>query len=193
VVTGTQYWLSQLQAGLSRQQVAFGFVNSPEHRRQEVDSYYRTFLNRDAEADPLSPYWVGLLLGGSGEVAVLQGLLTSPEYTASHPDSASFARDLYFEGLGRAAADSEVAAVAAQLDGGASRADVLQAVLLSPESSDRAVAGYFASLLHRGVPAGNYWSLQLEAGAMNLGQVEAAILGDPSSHEFFDKVSGASS
>src|SRR5205823_2292269 len=53
-------WLSRMHEGLTRQGVAFGFVNSPEHRRDQVDAYYRVFLHR--ESDPTSTFWVDALL-----------------------------------------------------------------------------------------------------------------------------------
>ena len=57
-------WLVKLDGGMTRQQVAVGFVNSPEHRQDEVDAYYEEFLHR--APDPR--------LGRLGQRAAVRGL-----------------------------------------------------------------------------------------------------------------------
>jgi hypothetical protein len=183
-----QFWLNLLHGGMTREQVAYGFVNSAEHRRQQVASLYRAYLGRDT--DPQAEYWVGLLLAGQGEGAVVQGIVASPEYQSGHPDDASFVRGLYLATLGRQASDADVSGGVARLAGGATRADLALAVLRSQESSDRAVAGFFAAYLHRAAQPNDTWSQALQTGALEPGQAAAEILGDPVNHEFYDRLSG---
>jgi hypothetical protein len=187
-VPETWYWGNQLRAGLSRTALADQIVNSVEHRGLEVNSYYRTFLHRDLAAtpDPFAGYWLNRLLSGVGEATVVQEILDSPEYQAAHADNAVLVRDLYTQALGRAAGDGEVSLWVGMLNAGAKRSAVEQLVLLSQESSQRQVNGFYVAWLHHLPPAGdNLWVDRLSAGAQSAGQVVASILGDPFSQEFY--------
>ena len=48
---GQGYWVNRLEAGASRQEVAQGFWESTEHRGQQVDDYYATYLGRAADPE----------------------------------------------------------------------------------------------------------------------------------------------
>src|SRR5262249_23936506 len=56
------YWVNQLTANATRDQVALGVINSLEHRQQQVEAYYQSILGRTAANDPLSQSWVNLLV-----------------------------------------------------------------------------------------------------------------------------------
>jgi hypothetical protein len=187
-ISEIRYQVSQLQAGLSRTALAEQIVNSVEHRGLEVNSYYRTFLHRDlaAQADPSAGYWLNQLLSGAGEAAVVQGILDSPEYQAAHVDDVVLVRDLYIQVLGRAAGDAEVNQWVGMLNAGAKRSAVERLVLLSQESSQRQVNGFYVAWLHHLPPAGdNLWVDRLSSGLQSAGEVTASILGDPFSQEFY--------
>ena len=64
-------WLVKMDGGMTRQQVAVGFVNSLEHRQDQVDAYYEEFLHR--APDPGSVIWVNELLSGVSEETVVEG------------------------------------------------------------------------------------------------------------------------
>jgi hypothetical protein len=98
---GLASWVAFLEAGGTRQQVAAGFWDSPEHRGLEVDQFYATYLHR--AADPAGrAYWVDRLMAGTSEAEVANGFLTSEEYGLSHPTTVGYLFGLYGDVLGRA-------------------------------------------------------------------------------------------
>jgi hypothetical protein len=64
-------WLVKMNDGMTDQEVALGFVNSPEHRENQVTTYYGEFLHR--APDPASIVWIDDLyidvLGRDGEAS----------------------------------------------------------------------------------------------------------------------------
>ena len=46
---GLQYWNNQLAGGATREAVAQGIYDSPEHRGIQVDEYYQHYLNRASD------------------------------------------------------------------------------------------------------------------------------------------------
>jgi hypothetical protein len=181
--SGIAFWVNALATGATREQVAEGFINSGEHRRLEVDSYYQTFLGRSAEADAASGYWVGLLLAHGDEEEVLKGILISPEYTAEHALDPAFVRDLYSQLLGRAADDGGVTYWEQRLSAGASRADVVDGFLRSREAATVAEDSFYAAYLQRQAdPLQEYWIDVLTGGTLTYSQEAAGFLSAP---EFF--------
>lgn len=183
-----QYWTDRLQEGMTREQVAAGFFNSPEYRQQQVTSYYRTFLHRDANLDPLAQYWVGALGSGQGEAAVVTSIVTSTEYTGMHTDAAAFTRDLYFEVLGRTPSNDEADKGSARMAAGMSRSDLALEMLHSQEASAQAVTSFYAAWLNRATDAATQvWTDRLSGGAATLAQVAASVMG---SREFYRLATG---
>jgi hypothetical protein len=172
---GMAAWVSALNAGVPESQVANGFVNSLEHRQDEVNYYYETFLGR--APDPASAGWVNLLLSGGSESEVVEGILTSPEYTAEHASNADFVTDLYFYLLGRQADSAGQTAWEQVLDAGTARATVVAAFLDSPESAELAAVSYYSAFLHRVAdPGGNaVWAGALISQELTFGQVAATF------------------
>jgi hypothetical protein len=184
---GLSAWLSFLQAGGSREQVAQAFWESPEHRGLQVDALYAQYLHRAADAAGRAA-WVNALRGGMSLDDVLALFLTSPEYASAHSDSASFVSGLYSDVLGRAGRAEEIGAWQAQLDGGLSRGAVVQAVQTSPESYLRDLNGYYARFLGRGPDTVGEQTL---LAAMESGQSDDRIAeGFLASEEFFAKAFG---
>ena len=66
-------------------------------------------------------YWVDAFLNGAGEVDVIQGFLTSPEYQAAHATDTSFVNALYSQVLGRPAEPAGQEAWVQALQSGLSR------------------------------------------------------------------------
>lgn len=165
-----------LAGGGSRNLVVQALVNSLEHRTQQVDFYYRTFLNRPAN-DPGSFFWVNLLMNTQNETNVIAGIMSSNEYTATHVSNAVFASDLYVRLFGRAA-DTGVAGWEALLNSGVSRAVVVNSFLRSQESAALAVDSFFAAYLHRpGDANGRAAWLNALASGMTFSQVVVGFLG----------------
>jgi hypothetical protein len=178
-----QYWTNLLAQGVSRDQVARGFWHSAEHRGQEVDSYYHTFLQRDPEPAGRA-FWVNELLSGMDELTAVQIFLTSAEYARLHPGTEAFVRALYHDVLGR---DGEAAGLAyweGTLNAGAGRDFVASGFLHSAESYTRVLGALYAEYLRRaGEPAGvDYWLNRLRTGGMSVAEVARAFL---ASDEFF--------
>jgi len=71
-------WVSALNAGESRLNVAIGFLTSTEYQTDLVQSDYSLYLARTADSNDLA-YWVGALQAGSTDQAVLAGILGSVE------------------------------------------------------------------------------------------------------------------
>src|SRR6185437_8885885 len=130
-------------AGMTFQQVATGFMNSTEHRWDQVAYYYQDFLNR--APDTLAQFWVDGLQAGAGEPAVVQGIIASPEYQSQHATDTSYVGALYLQVLGRQGTAEELAFWDAVLASGMSRAGVASGFVHAPESQGRAVVGDYAS------------------------------------------------
>ncbi len=180
---GLAWWVGQLNGGTSRNQIVQGFLNSPEHRGQEVDVYYQTFLHRTA--DPAGrTFWVNQFLGGADEADVLQGFLTSGEFQAAHTDVNLFVQDMYLDLLGRTPDAAGSAYWLGLLSTGAKREDVVAGFVRSGEVAARAVDGFYAAYLHRPADsAASYWLSLWTGGLVRLTDIAAGYL---TSDEFFN-------
>src|SRR5581483_9142356 len=96
---GQAFWVTALEAGATRQQVAQGFWESAEHRGLQVDGFYASYLHRAADSFGRA-FWVDTLLSGAGETDVTRRFLTSPEYTAAHPTADAFIEGINADLLG---------------------------------------------------------------------------------------------
>ena len=180
-----QWWVNGLNNNfLSRAQAAQDFVQSTEHRSQEIDSYYQHFLNR-SENTTEQAYWVKLFQAGADENTVVQDILSSAEYQAEHATDANFVQSLYSNILGRAASATELSAVEALLANGVSRQVLTQEFLQSTEADILALAGFFTAYLHRSLDAGASYFIALLQSGQSLGAIQSLILGDPTVAEFY--------
>ncbi len=171
------YWKAKMAAGETTQQVIAGFVNSPEHRSQEVVSYYNRFLHRTPNATELNSY-VQSLLSGQPETKVVESFLNSPEYQASHATPASLVTDLYDEVLARYGDPSEVNYWEAQMTAGMSRQEVERRFVESPEAYRAIVASDYSAFLHRPADAQSAgWVTELEGPTGSPSTVAEEILG----------------
>jgi uncharacterized repeat protein (TIGR01451 family) len=79
--TGQAFWLAKLQAGLSPEQVAAGFLSSQEALRRRVDADYAAFLDRTPDAEGRQFFLDQLFAGGPGQAeAVGVQILASDEF-----------------------------------------------------------------------------------------------------------------
>jgi hypothetical protein len=173
-------WTSMLGSGMTKSQVATAFVNSSEHRQDEVNAYYLDFLHRPA--DSASSLFVNQLLAGAPESAVVQEFLNAPEYQSAHTTSASFVQGLYTDVLGRVGDTPGVNSWVAALNAGATRAQVIADFVLSAEASQQQVTSFYQAYLHRAPEGGaslNSWVTYLETTNGSAGGVEAAFLASP--------------
>jgi hypothetical protein len=80
---GKTYWLGQLSAGETREQVAFGFTGSLERERQRVAGDYNHYLHRQPD-QPGIDYWVNQFAGGLTNENLIAGFVASDEYFKEH-------------------------------------------------------------------------------------------------------------
>ncbi len=157
-------WVSLMKGGATAEQVAAAFVNSPEHRAEQVAAYYEDFLHR--AVDPGAAYWIDMLEAGMSEQEVVTGILDSPEYQQEHQDPASYVTALYADVLGRQVGADEVAVFTSALASGTGRQAVVADFVESPEAFDQIIDGFYSAYLHRQreEPSSDYWIDQLAAG-----------------------------
>ena len=172
-------WLGKIGSGMTIQQVAEGFVDSVEHRQDEVESYYEEFLHRTTDAGAAT--WVNAMLAGASEEDVAEAILDSPEYQAAHPDATGFIQNLYVDVLGRPADTAGVAVWQAALASGQARSAVVSDFVNSTEAVDQAVESIYGSLLHRQPEAliSDQWADMLEAPNASVSDVAVGILSSP--------------
>lgn len=80
---GLAYWGTQLDAGVSRTQVALGIENSTEFRTLQLQSVYQRFLSRPIDPVGLS-YGLSVLQGGGTLTQVEASVAASPEFFFVH-------------------------------------------------------------------------------------------------------------
>ncbi|HEX7375581.1 MAG TPA: DUF4214 domain-containing protein, partial [Pirellulales bacterium] len=78
---GEAYWSGQLQAGASRQAIAYQIAVSPEAFARVVNADYQQTLGRAPGAAEVQ-YWVGQLVGGASRENVLAGFVASDEFAS---------------------------------------------------------------------------------------------------------------
>ncbi len=140
-------WVAAMAHGETAAQVSAGFVNSLEHRTNEVTSYYKDFLHR--ATDPMAMGWVADLMTGDSEESVVQGILDSPEYQGAHTDPSLLVHDLYLDVLGRQGTTAEVAGWQAAIAAGTTPQSVVASIVTSPEANDQIVESLYTGWLHR--------------------------------------------
>jgi hypothetical protein len=169
-------WLVRMQSGMTRSEVAEGFINSPEDRQNEVNAYYEEFLHRVPDATAVS--WVNDLEAGVSEQVVVEGILNSPEYQSEHQDPTEFVQDLYIDVLGRVGEGQGVTAWVSALDSGFTREQVVADFVQSNEAVDQLVDSYYTAFLHRQPEIGTSgsWFSLMESSDASAGEVAAGIL-----------------
>lgn len=75
------YWVGRLSAGVSRNQVAMGFLLSTERLSTVISGHYQHLLGRGPDLSGLRA-WVGILQAGGRDEAVIGGIIASDEYFA---------------------------------------------------------------------------------------------------------------
>ena len=172
-------WLQRMSSGTTPAGVAAGFVNSIEHRQDQVAYDYETLLHRAPDAQ--AALYVDALLTGVSEESVAEVILDSPEYQAMHQDPSQFVQGLYGDVLGRQGKPAEVAGWQAALAAGETRSAVVASFVGSTEAVDLAVDRFYEDYLHRRPDSIGLalWSKVLEAPTGSASQMETGILSSP--------------
>jgi hypothetical protein len=173
---GLAFWANRLGAGASRLEVAQAFWQSAEHLGMEVDALYAMYLRRAADLEGRANGVAALEAWISPNDLAVQ-LLTSAEYTQSHPDAGSFVQGLYSDVLGRSATSDELASWSGFQD----RAAIARTFLTSLEAESQAVNSLYVNLLGRtaDAPEQQGWTTALASGQTTLdGVVEGFLASD---------------
>jgi uncharacterized delta-60 repeat protein len=177
---GLAGWVSQLNSGTSRSTVANGFVNSTENRRAQVTFYYRYFLSREPDTAGLNG-WVSQLQAGADEGQVMTGFILSNEFSGQNNNS-QFVNLMYYALLSRQADSAGFNGWLNALNGGMSRATVVNAFLRSEEGLNRVVDGMFQVYLKRYGTTGDLGAYRTFLNTNTFGQAATLML---ASAEFF--------
>jgi hypothetical protein len=173
------FWVKQLNSGVSQGQVAAMLEQSPEARTRLVRTWYLTYLGRQAMNNEEQPF-VNLLLQGQSEEAVLAGVLgvaAGGEFFARAQFLAGgaspnerYIRALYQVLLSRTAGDPEITFWLGVLGQSGAHA-VVQMMLGSTEYRNDLVEGYYDALLHRPSDAGlaSWVTSSLDAKSIRVG------------------------
>jgi len=145
-----------------------GLVNqlwaSPAHMNIEATSLYKTILHRAPTTAELSST-VASLRAGASETAIMLTLLTSAEYQAKHPDTASFINGFYADVLGQIPS-SLTQLTMLQALGADTIQQEAQSLLASTSMYSEIVTDGFDNILRRPPTSAEmqYWTNQLQAG-----------------------------
>lgn len=175
---GLAFFDQALAAGMSRDQLARDVWSSPEHRAQEVNFYFSTYLHRAADPAGLH-FWVAALEASDNEIPVVIGIVTSAEYQAAHASNGDYVTALYNDILSHPPDTDGLDGWIASLQHGMSRAAVAEAVVMSQDSLEQLSNSLYLSYLHR--PDDPHGKVLLETGLeverITPEDVAAAILG----------------
>ena len=163
---GFDYWLTQVNRGVSPELIADAFVHSREYCTIITNFLYLYFLGREAEPAGLD-YWRDVLMGGKSLQDVILGFCDSPEYKSTNPPNDGFVESLYNKLLGRHS-DPEGFKfwVNVLKSGQKTTSDVIHDFLISQEYSVlRAEEFYNKFLGRKSDPEGlKYWSQKIQNG-----------------------------
>ena len=178
---GLQYWDSVIASGVSRQQVAFLFWNTPEHQATTVEQFYESFLGRTADAAGLA-YWTNVLTSGVSGSQVAIDFSTTPEFLAAHSTNISYLVGVYqaVEGSMPAAGNVFFTQIAVAFNSGAyNHSDVTAAILGLPETYSNAIDQYFEAFLDRAPDASGraFFTSEMLSGNFSPAFIGSQILG----------------
>ncbi|HVX60634.1 MAG TPA: peptidylprolyl isomerase, partial [Pirellulales bacterium] len=179
------YWQTQMSKGTTRDAVARGIWDSPEHRGLEIDQYYQTFLGRAADPGGKA-YWLNAFSSWATEPLVVATFLMSSEFQTLHASDAEYLTALYADILNRAPDDTGLAAWQAALQNGTlSRADAATAFVNSSEAHRQIIDGFYADFLQRtGSKQRDNLVNELDGGSST---VEDAGVGILASDEYYSR------
>ncbi len=180
---GLTFWRGRINAGLSRQEVAFGFVNSNENRGNQVTFFYRYFLGRGAEPNGLN-FHVQRLLSGTDEGEVMTGFVLSDEFSGQNTDQ-QFVNLMYYALLGRNPEPAGFNFWMGQITSGSmTRGEVVPNFLRSNEGIDRVTNAFAGSYVKRNIDAPSRTNLRNAANSgSTFGNIASQIL---AFQEYFD-------
>jgi hypothetical protein len=181
-----------LRLGGTRDAAVAGILHSAEFEGDLVRGIFGQYLRRPADAGALS-YYVGQLAKGGTEEQLLVSVVGSDEYDVSGvarngSPTEKYVAKLYEDVLGRSVDAAALGMWTAKLDLGGNRADVVTALLNSPEYFAKYVNGQYQAILGRPADGGGLAAMaQTMTNGSSEGQVTAALAG---SAEFYADAGG---
>lgn len=181
------HWENQMNNGMTREQVAAGFVGSWEYRENAVNDLYRNILRRAPDTMGFH-HWMKYLETNSLTQAKAE-FLGSQEYfiVQSGGSLNSFIDRVYLDALGRFPDAPGQADFLAKLQQGMSRVTVASFIVNSVEANAELIDTTYLLYLNRssvGDPGAWTWVLELSAGT-SFQQVQILIT---ASAEYFVNV-----
>ena len=152
---GLANWIAFLNAGGTRQQVAFAIDHSQEYRQLTVSGLYTRYLHRSVDPTGLASF-TAFLAGGGTDEQVSALLAGSQEYFQVRGGSTNngFLTALYQDGLNRAIDPSGQAAFTQLLANGMTRTQVATILFGSTEYLSDLVQSFYQRFLHRAAGEG---------------------------------------
>jgi subtilisin-like proprotein convertase family protein len=171
------YFAGQLNAGVSRAQVAAEFLGSSEYLGGFVNSAYEQVLSRPADAGG-QIYWVAQMHAGLTQEALLAILAGSPEYIARHGGSnQAVVAGFYQTFLNRTASFPDIVYWANQISAGEPASLVALEFVDSAEYRSDFAQSLFQNDLHTPISAAAAYGFQSSLGvAASRLQIQIAIL-----------------
>jgi hypothetical protein len=156
--SGYNNFVGILNAGGSRTTVANALYYSAEHRSNQVQGYFQTYLKRTASAAEVNG-WVNYYLAGATDFAVQTGFLTSNEYLTMYPPITGYINALYVDILGRNADAQGLASWTKTMMSSVPKQQIVMSLLTSVESTQRLASIDYTTYLGRAGDAGGiaYW------------------------------------
>ena len=159
------FWVNELNAGMSREQIATDFVNSTEYRTGLINNYFELYLGRPADTASVM-FYLEEMNEGLGSAGVIQQILSSDEFFL-RSGQAGFIDNLYLDLLGRSPTQPEAGFWKQQLyNEGVPRSTIVSSFLSSGEYEMDVVQSLYQRLLDRPAdPAAmSFWLAQFQAG-----------------------------
>lgn len=182
---GKLYWEELVRNGVTFDNLAQTFWESAEHRGMQIDTYYEQYLGRPSDREGRA-YWISSFLKGASEVAVQQGILTSPEYLSKHASDIAYVQGLYNDALNRSPDPAGASYWLTLLQAGVARTQIAKGILGSTEALLQGVDAFYQQFLDRDSDeAGRaYWFSVLQHGQATWSSVALSFL---TSEEFLRK------
>ncbi len=177
---GRDYWVSLLEQGQSRQQVAFEIVRLAfprEFQRDTVDALYAQYLRRapDQQGDA---YWTAFLYDGGTIEEMSQALASSSEYyRLNGADDQGLIEALYHDALGRAPDSAGEAYWQQKMAAGMTQAALAEVIFSSDEYLRLRVNALYEHFLDRpaDLDGAEHFAQQL-AGGLRDEQIVAQLI-----------------
>ena len=189
---GLNFWSGLLANGTSRGNVVLGIEGSQEYQTKLVTNVYMTYLHRSPNPGELASGLAAVRAGTSIE-GLATPILASDEYIRTRGGNTTdgYLTALFQDLLGRPIEEAARQNFSALLAADQPRASIVLIIFNSNEFADKVVDAIFSTYLGRHADPGG---LQFWAGVKKAGTLDqvilAAILGDTSFHEYYDKATG---